>query len=75
MKNSEYCVKGETKDGKVLTVRRGFVSQEAAEEYPVQSSLWTRVWVEPWRLIGSPPAKGGHYSHRESIQSIHRAAC
>jgi hypothetical protein len=35
---SEYCIKGETKNGKIRMVRRGFVSRRAAEEYPVQRS-------------------------------------
>jgi hypothetical protein len=50
----EYCLKGETKDGKILMVRRGFVSRLAAQEYPIKSSFWKRVWVEPW----APPAFG-----------------
>jgi hypothetical protein len=43
----EYAVKGETHEGNTLTLRRGFMSQEAAEDHPVQMSLWKRIWVEP----------------------------
>lgn len=43
----EYAVKAETHEGNVMTLRRGFCSQESAEDHPVQLSLWKRVWVEP----------------------------
>jgi hypothetical protein len=43
----EYAVKAETHDGQVKILRRGFASEEEAEDYPVQMSLWKRVWVEP----------------------------
>jgi hypothetical protein len=43
----EYAVKAETHEGKVLTLRRGFASQEEAEDHPIQMSRWKRVWVEP----------------------------
>jgi hypothetical protein len=52
---AEYCIRGETKAGRVVLVRRGFISKMAAEEYPIKASSWMRVWVEPWK---SPaPAK------------------
>jgi hypothetical protein len=41
-----YAVLAETKDGNVLTLRRGFVCRDDAEDHPVQLSLWKRVWVE-----------------------------
>jgi hypothetical protein len=43
----EYAVKSETHEGEILILRRGFTSQEEAEDHPVQMSLWKRVWVEP----------------------------
>ena len=43
----EYAVKAETHEGKVVILRRGFASEEEAEDYPIQMSLWKRVWVEP----------------------------
>lgn len=42
----EYAVKAETHDGSIMTLRRGFVSREDAEDHPVKASLWKRVWVE-----------------------------
>ena len=42
----EYSVKAETKEGDVITLRRGFPSRSDAEDYPVRLSLWRRVWVE-----------------------------
>lgn len=69
---SEYCVKGETKDGKVLTVRRGFVSQRAAEEYPVQLSVWKRVWVEPWARP-QPVKQEPRFSHQERVEQCFQA--
>ena len=42
----EYAVKAETKEGDVITLRRGFPSRSDAEDYPVRLSLWRRVWVE-----------------------------
>jgi|SRR5580704_12801596 hypothetical protein len=41
-----YMVKGETHEGAILTLRKGFPSHEAAEDHPVTLSLWKRVWVE-----------------------------
>ena len=43
----EYAVKAETDEGKILILKRGFASQEDAEDHPVQMSRWKRVWVEP----------------------------
>ena len=42
----EYAVKAETHEGKVLILKRGFASQEEAEDHPVRMSHWKRVWVE-----------------------------
>ena len=42
----EYAVKAETDEGKVLILKRGFASQEEAEDHPVRMSHWKRVWVE-----------------------------
>jgi hypothetical protein len=43
----EYAVMAETHEGKTMTLRRGFRSEEDAEDHPVQMSLWKRVWVAP----------------------------
>ena len=48
---NEYAVKAETHEGNIMILRRGFMSEEAAEDHPVQISLWKRVWVEPIALI------------------------
>jgi hypothetical protein len=45
--NMEYAVKGETHEGKISNLRRGFASEEEAGDHPIQMSLWKRVWVEP----------------------------
>jgi hypothetical protein len=45
----EYAVKGETRDGRITIVKRGFASQEEAEDYPIRLSRWRRVWVEEVR--------------------------
>ena len=42
----EYAVKGESRDGRITTLKRGFVSYEAAEDHPVRMSDWRRVWIE-----------------------------
>ena len=47
----EYAVKGETPDGRIMILARGFDSYEDAEDHPVKMSDWKRVWIE---LI-SPP--------------------
>lgn len=44
----EYAVKAETREGNVMTLRRGFLSREDAEDHPVEMRLWKRVWVEPF---------------------------
>lgn len=51
----EYAVKAETHEGNTMTLRRGFLSQEAAEDHPVTMSLWKRVWVEPVGPAPEPP--------------------
>jgi hypothetical protein len=42
----EYVVKGETPDGRITLLKRGFVSYEAAEDHPVKMSDWRRVWIK-----------------------------
>jgi hypothetical protein len=42
----EYVVKGETPEGEITIVKRGFGSQEEAEDHPIRMSHWKRVWVE-----------------------------
>ena len=39
----EYAVKAETKEGDVITLRRGLPSRSDAEDYPVRLSLWRRI--------------------------------
>lgn len=51
MGTTEYAVRAETHEGNVMTLRRGFTSEDAAEDHPVQMNLWKRVWVEPVGLI------------------------
>lgn len=43
----EYAVMAETHEGNVMTLRRGFESEDDAQDHPVTASLWKRVWVEP----------------------------
>ena len=47
----EFAEKAETLEGNIKLLRRGFPSQDAAEDHPVQMSLWRRVWVEPIESI------------------------
>ena len=42
----EYAVKGETRDGRITILKRGFASHEEAEDYPIRLSRWKRVWIE-----------------------------
>ncbi|MBV8804885.1 MAG: hypothetical protein JO042_07555 [Sinobacteraceae bacterium] len=42
----EYAVKAETRDGRIMIVKRGFASQEEAEDHPIRMARWKRVWVE-----------------------------
>jgi hypothetical protein len=42
----EYVVKGETPEGEITIVKRGFASREEAEDHPIRMSRWKRVWVE-----------------------------
>jgi hypothetical protein len=43
----EYAVRAETKEGDVVTLKRGFPSRSDAEDHPIHLHLWRRVWVEP----------------------------
>jgi hypothetical protein len=54
----EYAVKAETHQGKVLILRRGFASQEEAEDHPVRMSHWKRVWVEAIQSSNDAEAEG-----------------
>jgi hypothetical protein len=42
----EYVVMGETPEGEITIIKRGFASQEEAEDHPIRMSDWKRVWVE-----------------------------
>ena len=42
----EFAVKAEGPSGTFLTIRRGFISRDAAEDHPVKLASWKRVWVE-----------------------------
>ena len=42
----EFVVKGETREGRIMILKRGFASQDKAEGHPIRMSDWTRVWVE-----------------------------
>ncbi len=48
----EYAVKAETKEGDVITLRRGFQTRADAEDFPIRLSRWRRVWVE--RQLSEP---------------------
>jgi hypothetical protein len=50
----EYAVRAETKEGDVVTLKRGFPSRSDAEDYPVRLSRWQRVWIE---RVDAPPPK------------------
>src|SRR5689334_22845036 len=39
----EYAVNGETRDGRITIVKRGFASHEEAEDHPIRMSRWKRV--------------------------------
>ena len=42
----EFVVKGETREGRIMILKRGFASRETAEDHPIRMSDWKRVWVE-----------------------------
>jgi hypothetical protein len=42
----EFVVKGETREGRIMILKRGFASQDKAEDHPIRMSDWKRVWVE-----------------------------
>ena len=50
----EYAVRAETKEGDVVTLKRGFPSLSDAEDYPVRLCRWRRVWVEPAATSAQP---------------------
>jgi hypothetical protein len=52
----EYVVRAETKEGDVVTLKRGFQSRSDAEDYPIHLHLWRRVWVEPVEPPRSTPS-------------------
>lgn len=52
-----FAVKAETVEGKTLTLRRDFATMDAAEDHPVQMSLWRRVWIE--KETGKPEKTAG----------------
>lgn len=58
---TEFAVFAESKaTGKKMLLRRGFESYESAEDHPVITREWARVWVEPIApkpvsKIGPPP--------------------
>jgi hypothetical protein len=56
----EYAVRAETKEGDVVTLKRGFPSRSDAEDHPIRLHLWRRVWVERVEAYApnSPPSAG-----------------
>jgi len=42
----EYAVKAESPEGIVVILRRGFASQNEAEDHRITMSQWKRVWIE-----------------------------
>lgn len=42
---SAFNVMGEDHKGNVYVIRKGFRSEEAAEDHPVTMKYWKRVWV------------------------------
>jgi hypothetical protein len=42
----EYVVKAESLEGIVVILRRGFASQDEAEDHRVTMAQWKRVWIE-----------------------------
>jgi hypothetical protein len=66
-RRNEFCIRAETKHGKVLTIYRGFSSEMEAEDYPVQLSLWKRVWVERSVAPAPPPKETPKFSHEDRL--------
>ncbi|BAQ18337.1 hypothetical protein [Methyloceanibacter caenitepidi] len=54
MTKLRFVVKGETKNGAILTLRR-FKSRDEAEDHPVTMKYWKRVWVEEDFTPPAPP--------------------
>jgi len=50
----EFAVTAETHQGKVMVLRRGFMSRQEAEAHPVKLSLWKSVWVEEMKATPKP---------------------
>jgi hypothetical protein len=48
MNVTPYCLKAETHEGEIFTLRGGFASKEEAEDHPVILRHWKRVWAEPY---------------------------
>jgi hypothetical protein len=36
----EFVVKGETREGRIMILKRGFASQDKAEDHPIRMSDW-----------------------------------
>lgn len=77
--SAEFAVMGETQQGKTVTIRRGFPSEEAAEDYPVRLASWRRVWVEevqertePKR--GRPPRRNWGAWSNAAFSEVEQAA-
>ncbi len=68
---SEYAVIGEDHAGKRFTIRRGFVSQDAAEDFPIRLADWKCVWIEDLR----PPSRRKHWrSVQRAFAELEQAA-
>ena len=49
-----FQVTAETHGGKVMALRKGFATREAALDHPVKASNWAKVWVE--EMVAETPA-------------------
>ncbi len=70
-KRNEYCIKGETQDGKILLLRRGFWSRAEAEDHPMHLTLLKRQWVEP--CVPPPVQKTEKRTHQERLNECFAA--
>jgi hypothetical protein len=68
----EYAVRAETKEGDVVTLKRGFPSVSDAEDYPVRLYLWRRVWGRTGSKI-CPAAAAFSFMIYEDVEFVIRA--
>lgn len=62
-----WLVKALTHQGRIIVLKSGFRSEDAALDHRVKLAFWKRVWVEPQ---GAQPERNGSDADKLSTEPV-----